>query len=429
MRAEGFQASECSLMIKAINNPTTGVSSSAMIVSSLRGGVEIVDKVADEWRGLCAEAADDQPFYRPEWIRAHIRAFIPSARVMIIMARRGGRLCLLLPLVEEMATFSGVPARRLRAPVNCYAGRFDAVRCTGADGEDATQAAWKYLEGLAGWDLLQFRDTPGDSTSGRVVAAAKASGFRSLQLADNPNPYVPVPSDPELLKQMPPNSKLRSQLRQARRRLAELGQLNFYRVETADRSAIERFYQLEASGWKGREGRPTLTDPKLRQFFDEIAESSARFGYFSLYLLELNGQLLAGHFALTYRGRCYSPIVAFNEDFRQFAPGHLIVSEILQDCVARGIYGYDITGQNQAWKMKWTNEVRPVKHHFVFRGPLGALAYAVGTGLKPMVSRLFSDRQQHPVKPAGVQEKSETEEINGFPGSSHVTGQHFPLSR
>jgi CelD/BcsL family acetyltransferase involved in cellulose biosynthesis len=407
-------------MITAMNNPTTEVHSSAMIVSSLRGEVEIVDKVADEWRGLCAKAADDQPFYRPEWIRAHIRAFIPNARVMIIMARRGGRLCLLLPLVEEIATFSGVPARRLRAPVNCYAGRFDAVRCAGEDGEAAIQATWKYLEGLAGWDLLQFRDTPGDSTSGRVVAAARASGFRCLRLADNPNPYIAVPSDPKRLKQMPPNSKLRSQLRQARRRLAELGRLNFYRVETADRDAIERFYQLEASGWKGREGSATLSDPKLRRFFDEIAESAARFSYFSLYMLELNGQLLAGHFALTYRGRCYSPIVAFNEDFRQFAPGHLIVSEILHDCAARGIYGYDITGQNQDWKMKWTNEARPVNHHFVFRGPLGALAYAVGTGLKPVVNRLFSGRQENRVKPAGVQEKSQTEEIYGFPGPSHV---------
>jgi len=380
-------------MVTAINNPTTEVYPPAMIVTSSRGGVEILDEVAEEWRGLCAEATDDQPFYRPEWIRAHIRAFIPEARVVLIMARRGGRLCLLLPLVEETATFSGIPARRLRAPVNCFAGRFDAVRRAGADGEAAIKATWDYLEGLGGWDLLQFRDTPGNSTAGRVVAAAKARGFRSLKLADNPNPYVPVPSDPELLQKLPLNARLRTKLRQARRQLAELGRLNFYRIETADHDVIERFYQLEASGWKGREGSATLCIPKLRQFFDEIAESAARFGYFSLYMLELNGQLLAGHFALTYQGRCYSPIVAFNEDFRQFAPGHLIVSEILQDCAARGIYGYDITGQNQEWKMKWTNEAHPVNHHFVFRGPLGALAYAVGTGLKPIVNRLFAGRQ------------------------------------
>jgi hypothetical protein len=35
---------------------------------------------------------------------------------------------------------------------------------------------------------------------------------------------------------------------------------------------------------------------RTRQFYDEKAESAARLGYFSRYMLELNGQLLAAHF-------------------------------------------------------------------------------------------------------------------------------------
>jgi CelD/BcsL family acetyltransferase involved in cellulose biosynthesis len=240
---------------------------------------------------------------------------------------------------------------------------------------------------------LQFRDTPQESTVARLVAEARADGFRTIQVPDKPNPYVPVPATPELLDQMPPNSKLRSQLRQARRRLAELGPVNFYRLNTSDHHALERFYQLEASGWKGRIGSCALYDGS-RTFYDEVAESAARFGYFSLYMLELNGLLLAAHFSFTHRGRCYSPKVAYNEDFKQFAPGHQIVAEILRDCVARGIHGYDITGQDQPWKMKWTSEVRRIDHHFVFKGPLGNLAYSIGSRLRPAVGRLLPKRRK-----------------------------------
>ena len=54
----------------------------SMVVAVHRGGVELVDRWADEWRALCNRAVDDQPFYRPEWIGAHIRAFTPNAKVV-----------------------------------------------------------------------------------------------------------------------------------------------------------------------------------------------------------------------------------------------------------------------------------------------------------------------------------------------------------
>jgi CelD/BcsL family acetyltransferase involved in cellulose biosynthesis len=106
-------------------------------------------------------------------------------------------------------------------------------------------------------------------------------------------------------------------------------------------------------------------------------------------MLEFNGELIAAHFALTYRDRCYSPKVAFNEKYRQFAPGHLIISEMLRDCAARGIRGYDITGQDQNWKMKWTATTLGVNHHFIFKGSLGRLAYKVHATF-PLAKRLVS---------------------------------------
>ena len=69
-----------------------------------------------------------------------------------------------------------------------------------------------------------------------------------------------------------------------------------------------------------------------------------------------------------------------------------MVSEILQDCTARGVEGFDITGQDQPWKMKWTSEVRGVNHHFVFKGTLGNLAHTVGCKIRPAISRLLPGR-------------------------------------
>ncbi len=362
--------------------------SERVVVDTHRGGVEVIDNLADEWRNLCAEAVDDQPFYRPEWVRAHLRAFVPGAKVLLVTARLDGRLCLVLPLIEEKHMFSGLPVRRLRSPVNAHGARFDGVHSARLESDPTISATWTFLKGSNSWDLLEFPYAPEGGTIAQLIAEAQASGALTGRVPEKPSPYIPVPSNRELSKQMPPNSKLRSQLRQARHRLSIRGELRLLRVATADRAVIDRFYALEASGWKGQARSAILSDPRTRQFYDEIAESAARFGYFSLYMLESEGDALAGHFAFTIRGSCYSPKVAYNENFRQFAPGHLIVSEILGDCTARGIQVFDITGPSDAWKMKWTSHTRPLSRYFVFSQTLvGRLAHAARFRLRPTLAR------------------------------------------
>jgi CelD/BcsL family acetyltransferase involved in cellulose biosynthesis len=367
------------IAMNATLDRTVEAATGALAVHSYSGGAEVVDELADEWRELCTEAAEDQPFYRPEWIRAYLRAFVPRARVLLIAVRLGGRLRLLLPLLEERGTFCKVPVRRLRVPVNFYAGRFDAICIAGPEGEAAILAAWKYLKELRGWNLLHLRDCLEASVVSRLAQLAEANGLRTMKIEDKPSPYVPVPADPKLLQQLPINARLRRQLRQIRRQIAEQGLfLKLDRVETADQNALARFFELEASGWKGQ-NRSSILASGTKLFFEEIAESAARFGYFALYMLELNGKLIAAHYGFTLRDCYYSAIVAYDESFKQFSPGHLIIEEIVRDCAARGIARYDTTGQDQEWKMRWTTETRPLNHHFVFRGPLGKLAYAVGS--------------------------------------------------
>ena len=159
-------------MTTAIDKSAIEGLSSAVVVSAQRGGVEIIDELAAEWRDLCDVAANDQPFYRPEFVQAHIRKKIPGARVVIITARLDNRLELALPLVEELGRFGKVPLRKLRAPVDFNCGRFDGVRRSGEDGDAAIRATWNYLKNDRGWDLLEIPDTP----EGEHVLSARGRG-------------------------------------------------------------------------------------------------------------------------------------------------------------------------------------------------------------------------------------------------------------
>lgn len=371
----------------AVQTPIqTSAESAAFVAEVQRGGVEVIDNLADEWRKLCAESSDDQPFFRPEWITAHIRAFTPQAKVVLLTVNCGAKLVFVLPLLQERSSFNGIPVRKLRAPVNSHSCRFDAVRHKSAQGDAAVVEAWNCLQTLSGWDLLEFDDVIEGGTVSRLANIAGNRGVRTAEVPMRRCPYVRIPSDAAELQQFPSNKRLRSQLRGIRRDLAQKGQLKFSRGARTD---LGRFYALESAGWKGAEGSAIACNPQTRQFYDEVSEAAELYGYLRMYFLELEGELLASHFGLAHNGRYFSPKIAYNEKFPQYAPGHLMVSEILQDCALHGISEYDITGVSDDWKMKWTSEARAKFRYLVFRGGVrGAVAHAVGFKLKPAVKRM-----------------------------------------
>lgn len=361
----------------------------SMTVGAHHGGLEVIDRFADAWRELCEVSTDHQIFYRPEWIAAHIRAFSPEAEVVLLTVSSDEKLLFVLPMLLDRKVFSGVPVRRLRAPVGDHTGRFDAVRHSGPKGEAAVLAAWNHLQGLRNWDLLEFQDVPEGSTIAVLASAAGQSGFQVTQVPNRRNPYVPIPADPGELKKLPVNSRLRTKLRQIKRELESTGGLKLTRMDEADRAFLDRFYELESAGWKGEEGSAIACHSARKQFFDEVTVAGARFGYLSMYSLELNGELLAAHLGFSHRGRYFSPKLAYNEKFPQYAPGHLIVGEILHDCASREISEYDITGVNDDWKMKWTSQARAKFVYFIFRPSIaGRLAHSVRFRLRPAVKKL-----------------------------------------
>ena len=45
-----------------------------------RGGQELVEQIASEWRRLCDESGDEEVFYRPEWLRHTYRPLSPRLK-------------------------------------------------------------------------------------------------------------------------------------------------------------------------------------------------------------------------------------------------------------------------------------------------------------------------------------------------------------
>lgn len=351
------------------------------------GGLEILDRLADEWRGLLQKVSGDDPYNRPEWLVANLRAYSPNVRVVVLTLRRGLDLSLLFPLILEKGTFSGLPARKLRMPLAMPGARNELLYAPELGAEAALAATWEALAAFRGWDVLELPSVYEKTPITRLSQLAQSAGYQTGGWPLLPIPWLTLEGCD--IAKLPPSSTLRSCLRQAERGLNELGNLSLQSFEKADAAVMRRFYDLEASGWKGKEKSAILSDTRSLQFFDEVAREAERFGYLRLYNLDLSGKLISAHFGMNYQSRYYAPKIAYDEAYRNYRVGHLILSKIMRDCAQQGIVEYPM-GVLEEWKTEWCKESRSRTFQCIFnKGVRGRLLFAAGFQIKPRLKKLL----------------------------------------
>jgi hypothetical protein len=133
------------------------------------------------------------------------------------------------------------------------------------------------------------------------------------------------------------NNKTLPELRRRRRRLEELGRVEYKRFTSPDevRRAIEEFLTLEASGWK-RDRGALLMEPALATFVRSSMRLLAREGKCQIHRLSLDGRPLAMGIVLESGGRSYFWKIAYDEEFRSQAPGLELAYEITKAQTSRG---------------------------------------------------------------------------------------------
>jgi CelD/BcsL family acetyltransferase involved in cellulose biosynthesis len=364
-------------------------------------GQELVEQIAADWRRLCDESGDEEVFYRPEWAQAYLQAFEPKADVIVISAWAGDRLRGILPLVQRRAFVSGFPIVTLTIPANVHSLRASLTVCQGEEGEAALQALWRAAKNLPRWDLIDVANVVEGNGLDRLIVLARADGYRTARKRTSQTLYLPINASATLTsdKATPPwlagtRPKFRSHLRRAKRQLEEQGMLELRHYGEADPAALEKFYALEASGWKGQEGTAIKCHPSTRQFYDAIAQAAARDGYLSLDFLELNGKPIAGHFGFNLRGRYFLAKAGYDEAFRRHGPGQLLVNEILSQTRERGLREFDFVGPATWDEGRWASARRTNYRVFIFRKSLyGALLHAVRISARDAVRNLLGRRE------------------------------------
>jgi CelD/BcsL family acetyltransferase involved in cellulose biosynthesis len=350
----------------ALDMEVIGRPSSELTISEIRDRGSFM-RLAPEWEAL-TNSCKGEPFYRHEFIRIWIDNFAPRAKLRVLLARDGfGSLVAALPLIEERAKMLGMPVQQLSAAANDHSCRFDLI-ANHTDAEEAGQAFWAHLAADRSWDLLRLTDVPEGGNAWHLYNAAMSVGYPVKAQESLDSPYISLPStNAEMQTQL--QSKFRANLRRRRRKLEEKGHVTVERITGGIelQGKLEEGYDLERSGWKGHGGTAIAQSTPTWGFYSELARTAAYGGYLSLYFMRLDGEPVAFQYGLTREDRYYLLKPAYSEAHAECSPGQLLMAEVLEDCIARGVKEFDFLGPDMVWKRDWTDQARKHMYLYMFR--------------------------------------------------------------
>ncbi len=324
-----------------------------------------------EWNAALARGARDEPMLRHEWLRAWIENFAPGATLRTFLAREGKEICAAVPLIEtreQGADTCFLPMVTWHTPSNDHSQRGGVL--LGRRGDEGLNLIWDTLVATPGWDRLRFRDLPTGAPEWQLRDRAEQAGYPCGLWVSLRSPYLPLPKTYEAVEQAL-DGKFRQNLRRRRRRMAEQGEVQYALVDAKDGKALDTaladLFEIEASGWKGREGTAIALRPELVGFYTQIARDAARRGALALGTVRLAGKVVAAHLSVVHGKRHFLIKIGYDESLHEYSPGQQMVSEAIRDSCARGLQEFDFLGPCMDWKLDWESQLRTHLWLTIFR--------------------------------------------------------------
>ena len=346
----------------------------------LSGGVEIIEKIFDEWIELCEEGACNEPFFRPEWFVAFVENF--EKEIQLLTVRSGGKLRAVLPLVKRKGNLHGIPVRSLEALYNLNTQRFDLIH--GADESERKgilKAVWKEIKRQSKWQILEMRLVKNDSWLNDLLAVAESENYRTGIWQMDSAPFVALPQGEDKEKLINEyfsglKKHFRQDLKRRLNRLKEQGAVEFVFTRGYQSELMQKYFELEARSWKGRGGTAVACDPKVVKLHDDFARAVGAQNALFIYELKLDGKTIAMSLNILFDRKTIFWKTSFDEEYKRFSPGNLLIKEFLADAIRNDSSELDMLSPATDYKKVWASGEHEHAALYVFQpGILGWLLW------------------------------------------------------
>jgi CelD/BcsL family acetyltransferase involved in cellulose biosynthesis len=317
-----------------------------------------------EWNDLVRRSCCDTLFLTWEW-QSTWWQHLGEGDLLLLGFRVDGRLVGIAPLFRT-ETADGQTVIHL---VGCrdVSDYLDLIVERGQE-EAVYNALLDYLESKApAWDLVDLCNIPQDSlTPVRLRELAGARGYRTLVEVEDVCPLIDLPAtwDDYLLSI---DKKQRHEIRRKLRRADGEADTRFIVVGPGHdlRAAVETFIDLHQ---KSAPEKDEFMDPKMQEFFYDVADVLQTAGWLQLTFVEMNGIKAASLLNFDYGNN----ILVYNSgydpmQFSHLSPGIVVTARCIEHAIELGRAKFDFLRGDEVYKYRFGAQDTEVRRLVIAR--------------------------------------------------------------
>ena len=286
----------------------------------------------------------------------------------------------------------GLPLRLLQVPMHPHMNLQDVVLSPRAVSSGLLDELLEFLNRQNDYkcDAIHFGGVLQDSATLQLLECDDS--LRTTVFPTVSCDYLPVLSEENLPKAVSRN--LRGNLRKARHKLAKRGNVEF--LSTRDPGVLQeyllQFLDIEASGWKGANGSQSAIKihAPLSAFYGRLAEMFGAEEHCEINLLKVDGQVIAGQFALIVGDTTYLLKIGYDEEYAELAPGNTLLAHTLDRLSVEEDIRHVNLITDAAWHKSWRPSQSQVFQCCCFSSSLMARLLYAYTHIRWSMGRLRS---------------------------------------
>ncbi|MBN1503766.1 MAG: GNAT family N-acetyltransferase [Candidatus Eisenbacteria bacterium] len=355
------------------------------------------EELAGQWEPLSTGVRPLSPALSHEWFSSWIKAFGAETRLSVVAVFDEDRLMAVAPLQSVTGAYRGIPCAQLRFLSNRHAPRCAFLVREGRS--DLARLLIRETLALPGWDLAVLDNVPHGSLLFELAAEEVSSGgFLFLARKTMSSPLLRLEGSwAEFFGSRPRN--LRRSLHNKENRIAAAGKVEVQHItDSAGGAAVmDTLFRIGEASWKAPGGRAIGSGAESRRFYCLLAETFGGRGELSVWLMRLDGEPVAFEFHITRGKRVQALRAEFDEKRRELGVGSVLDKEIIRQLFELGFEEYDMGGEADFYKLRWTTETTQHSELLFFRrSGKGRLLHALESRLVEPAKQVLRPRSRRP---------------------------------
>lgn len=187
------------------------------------------------------------------------------------------------------------------------------------------------------------------------------------------------------------SSRRRADLRRARKKAESQGKLTTIIVRPTTETVQEtlnRAFEVENAGWKGRNGSSIMARADLEGFFRCYLTEESRKNKLIVGFLQLEDKPVAMQIAVEHSDRLWLLKIGHREKYHNISPGILLTHEMIKYAIESNLREFEFLGSSESWINLWNPEIHQYKFCALYPWNISGIIHLANDSFGRLASRI-----------------------------------------